>query len=40
MKHKKENKKAEKNEQSISKLWNNFKKPNVWVIGVPKGKGV
>ena len=33
-----EEKKNLKNEDSISSLWNNFKRSKVHIIGVPKGE--
>ena len=37
MKQKEKN--TEEKEQSINELWNNFKQPNMHVIGVTKGNG-
>ena len=28
-----------KNEDSVSSLWDNFKKSNIHIIGVPEGEG-
>ena len=28
----------QKNEERISNLWDNFKCPNIWIIGVPEGE--
>ena len=33
------NKNNTKNEDSVSSLWDNFKKPNIHIIGVPEGEG-
>ena len=33
-----EEKRIQKNEDSISSLWNNFKKSNIHIIGVPGGE--
>ena len=38
-KKKKESKKKKKNEDSIISLWDNFKKSNIHIIGVPEGEG-
>ena len=27
-----------KNEETLKKLWNNFKHSNIWIIGVPEGE--
>ena len=32
------NKNNTKNEDSVSSLWDNFKKPNIHIIGVPEGE--
>ena len=33
-----EGKRIQKNEDSINSLWNNFKKSNIHLIGVPEGQ--
>ena len=33
-----EEKRIQKNEDSISSLWDNFKKSNIHITGVPEGK--
>ena len=31
-------KRTKKNEDSVSNLWDNFKKSNIYIIGVPEGE--
>ena len=31
-----EKKESKKNEDSVSSLWDNFKRPNIYIIGVPE----
>ena len=33
-----EEKRIQKNEDSINSLWNNFKRSNIRIIGVPEGE--
>ena len=35
---KKKKKRIQKNEDSINSLWENFKRPNICLIGVPEGE--
>ena len=37
-KHRTTRKKNQKNEDSINSLWDNFKRSNICLIGVPEGK--
>ena len=37
-KNNQEEKRIQKNEESISSLWDNFKRSNILIIGVPEGE--
>ena len=33
-----EERRIQKNEDKLRSLWDNFKHPNIWIIGVPEGE--